>query len=148
MPNYWMIVGTPTNLEISRGLGWTLQGFKSRHGKKAAAMEPGDLLIYYVTQSQAFAAVARVTSRAFESHEIVWRSDSKPPDDYPWRVHIELVAALPVGRFLPAAPLARLMAHVAKWPAANWTLAFQGNVHALPQSDGEMLAGLIQRAAK
>ena len=145
MSNYWMIVGTPGNLEISRALGWTVQGFKSRHGKKAAAMEPGDLLIYYVTHLQAFAAVAKVTSRFFESHEQVWHSDGKP-DDYPWRVAIEPVAVLAPGRYIAAEPVAPRLAHVHKWPAANWTLAFQGNVHLLPREDGELLFSLITEA--
>jgi hypothetical protein len=31
------------------------------------------------------------------------------------------------------------MAYVAKWPAANWTLAFQGNVHEIGEADFNLI---------
>jgi len=147
MPSYWLIVGTPANFQVSAQLGWTVQGFKSRHGKKAAAMRPGDKLIYYLTQQQVLAGVATVVSTYFEAHDPVWKSEAKPGEDYPWRVHIVPDVILDAGRFLPVAPLASWLVHVRKWPAANWTLAFQGNVHLLPPEDGELLIDLIRRAS-
>jgi hypothetical protein len=147
MPNYWLIVGTAGNFEISARLGWRVQGFKSRHGKKAAAMHPGDKLIYYLTQKQVLAGVATVTSTFYEAHDPVWKSEAKPGEDYPWRVHIAADVILDPSRFLAVAPLAGRLVHVRKWPVANWTLAFQGNVHLLPPEDGELLVGLIRLAS-
>jgi hypothetical protein len=147
MPNYWLIVGTPGNFQVSARLGWTVQGFKSRHGKKAAAMRPDDKLIYYLTGEQVLAGVATVTSSSFEAHDLVWKSDAKPDEDYPWRVRIAPDIILDASRYLPVAPLAGRLVHVRKWPAANWTLAFQGNVHLLPPEDGELLIDLIRRAS-
>ncbi len=60
---YWLIVNSPDNFAISGQLGWTVQGFKSRHRKKAAAMRPGDKLIYYLTQQQVFAGIVTVSLR-------------------------------------------------------------------------------------
>jgi hypothetical protein len=147
MSNYWLIVGTQANFQVSAQLGWTVQGFKSRHGKKAAAMRPGDKLIYYLTQQQVLAGVATVASTYFEAHQPVWKSDAKLADDYPWRVQISPDVILDASRFLPVAPIASQLVHVRKWPAANWTLAFQGNVHLLPQEDGELLTERICRAS-
>ncbi len=147
MLNYWLIVGTPANFQISARLGWTIQGFKSRHGKKAAAMRPGDKLIYYLTQQQVLAGVATVTSPYFEAHDPIWKSEAKPDEDYPWRVKIAPDVILQPDQYLPAEPLASRLEHVRKWPAANWTLAFQGNVHLLPTPDGELLVGLIKKAS-
>jgi hypothetical protein len=145
MPNYWLIVGTPTNFLVSAQLGWTLQGFKRRHGKKAAAMRPGDKLIYYLTQKQVLAAATTVVSDSFEAHDPLWRSETTPSEDYPWRVRIVPDVILDPSLMLPVAPLAGRLAHVRKWPAANWTLAFQGNVHLLPPEDGELLMGLLHQ---
>ena len=147
MPNYWLIVGTPANFQVSAQLGWTVQGFKSRHGKKAAAMLPGDKLIYYLTQQQALTAVATVVSTYFEAHDPVWKSEAKPGEDYAWRVQIAPDVILDPSRFLPIAPLAGRLVHVRKWPTANWTLSFQGNVHLLPPEDGELLIDFIRRAS-
>ena len=144
----WLIVNTPANFAISAGLGWSVQGFKSRHGKKAAAMRPGDRLIYYLTQEQVFAGMAQVTSAAFEAHDLIWHSEGRPGEDYPWRVRITPLSILQPAQYLPAEPLAGRLAHVRKWPAANWTLAFQGNVHLLPVEDGELLAEQIDQATR
>jgi hypothetical protein len=148
LPSYWLIVGTAENLAITAGLGWTMQGFKSRHGKKAAAMKPGDVLVYYVTGTMAFAAVAKVRSECFESHEPVWHSESKPPDDYAWRVSISPETILATDRYIRARSLVERLTFVRKWPTENWTLAFQGNVHLLPAEDGMLLESLIRAAAR
>jgi hypothetical protein len=147
MPNYWLIVGTPANFQISAGLGWTVQGFKRRHGKKAAAMRPGDKLIYYLTGEQVLSGVATVVSMSFEAHDQVWKSEAKPAEDYPWRVQIAPDVILNPNQAIPVAPLASQLVHVRKWPAANWTLAFQGNVRLLPPGDGALLIGEIRQAA-
>jgi hypothetical protein len=144
-PNYWLIVGTPANFRISAWLGWTVQGFKSRHGKKAAAMRPGDKLIYYLTQEQVLAGVTTVVSAYFEAHNPLWTSDANAGEDYPWRVHIAPDVILDSSRYLPVAPVADRLAQFASGRRANWTLAFQGNVHLLPPEDGELLLHLIRK---
>jgi hypothetical protein len=133
---------------VSAELGWTLQGFKSRHGRKAAAMRPGDSLIYYLTKKQVLAGAATVVSNCFEAHDPLWKSEASPGEDYPWRVRIAPDVILDPSRTLPVAPLAGQLIHVRKWPAANWTLAFQGNVHLLPREDGVLLIDLIRHAAR
>jgi hypothetical protein len=144
--NYWLIVNTPANFAVSGELGWTVQGFKSRHARKAAAMRPGDMLIYYLTQHQVFAGIATVASLFFESHQRIWRSEGRPDEDYPWRVQVAPTAILTPAQYIAAEPLAARLAHVRKWPAANWTLALQGNVHLLPEADGRLLCDLIVSA--
>lgn len=38
------------------------------------------------------------------------------------------------------------MTYVAKWPAANWTLAFQGNVHKIDDDDFQLIANALDAA--
>ena len=47
---------------------------------------------------------------------------------------------------IPAEPIARQMTYVAKWPAANWTLAFQGNVHEINEDDFRVIRDAIVAA--
>ncbi len=35
------------------------------------------------------------------------------------------------------------MTYVARYPAANWTLAFQGNVHPIGEADFAMIRGAL-----
>jgi hypothetical protein len=142
--NYWIIVGSPDNFRRTAELGFTVQGIKSRHRKKAERMAPGDKLVYYVTGLKAFAGIATVESPFFESHDRIWASGDpkKAAEDYPFRVNISPDLILGIDDAVPAEPIARQMAYVAKWPAANWTLAFQGNVHEIGAAD----YGLIREA--
>lgn len=147
--NYWIIVGSPDNFAKTRELGFTLQGIKSRHRKKAEKMHPGDKIIYYVTGKKAFAGISTITSDYFESHERIWESmdPKKDAEDYPFRVRIESDLILADDQFVDAEPIARQMVYASKWPAANWTLAFQGNVHSIEKSDYELIRRGIEQAA-
>jgi predicted RNA-binding protein len=148
MPAYWIVVGSPDNFVRTAEHGFTVQGFKSRHRKKAERMKPGDKIVYYLTGRKAFAGIVTITSPFFESHERIWESSDpkKAAEDYPFRVEIEPEFVLPVADAIPAEPVARQMTYVAKWPEANWTLAFQGNLHEIGDDDYRLIRGAIVSA--
>jgi hypothetical protein len=138
----WIIVGSPENFASTREHGFSVQGIKSRHRKKAELMQPDDRIVWYITGAKAFAGHATITSPYFEDHTPIWKSrdPKKAAEDYPYRVRIEPIAVLDDGDFIPAEPIARRMSYVAKWPADNWTLAFQGNVHRIDDADFDLIA--------
>ena len=150
-PQYWILVGSAENLEATRAHGFTVQGFKSRHRKKAEAMRPGDCIVYYVTGVQGYAATARVTSEVFEDHTLIWKSKDpkKAAEDYPWRVQIEPDVVLPPGEYVPAEDIAHQLHHVQKWPKDHWRLAFQGQLHRIDEHDYELIrTALVQAASR
>lgn len=140
-PAYWIIVSSPENFARSREIGFTMQGIKSRHRKKAERMKPGDRIVYYLTGLKAFGGISTITSPYFESHDRIWASGDpkKQAEDYPYRVQTSPDLILEEGAYAAAEPIARQMAYVAKWPAANWTLAFQGNVHEIGEGDFDLI---------
>lgn len=144
-PRHWIIVGSPGNFAKTAELGFTLQGLKSRHRKKAERMAPGDRIAYYVTGRKAFAATSEITSPYFESHERIWTSNDpkKAAEDYPFRVEIKPDLALPEDDYVDAEPIARAMTHTKRWPEKNWTLAFQGNVHEISAEDFAIIRDAI-----
>lgn len=146
---YWIVVGSPDNFERTAELGFTVQGLKSRHRKKAERMKPGDKIVYYITGRKAFGGIATIESPYFESHERIWTSGDakKAAEDYPFRVEISPDLILPLDKAIPAEPVARQMTYVAKWPAKNWTLAFQGNVHEIGEEDYRLIREAIEAAA-
>lgn len=148
-PTYWIIVGSPDNFARTRELGFTIQGLKSRHRKKAERMKPGDMLAWYMTGAKAFAGTARITSPYYESHDRIWESGNpkKAAEDYPFRIEIEPDLILDEGSFADAEPVARQMEYARKWPASNWTLAFQGNVHEIGKADFDLIRDAIERSA-
>jgi len=147
-PTYWIVVGSPENFESTAQRGFIVQGLKSRHRKKAERMKPGDKIVYYLTGRKAFGGIVTIESPYFESHERIWASGDpkKAAEDYPFRVNIAPDIVLPVADAIPAEPIARRMDYVAKWPAANWTLAFQGNVHEIGENDYRLIRDAIASA--
>ena len=146
---YWIVVGSPDNFKRTAELGFTLQGLKSRHRKKAERMKPGDKIVYYITGQKAFAGVATIESPYYEDHEPIWQSKDpkRAAEDYPFRVKISPDLILPLDDAIPAEPVARQMTYVAKWPANNWTLAFQGNVHEIGAGDYQLIRQALEAAA-
>lgn len=144
-PRNWIVVGSPDNFAKTAELGFTLQGLKSRHRKKAERMAPGDRIAYYVTGRKAFAATSVIASPYFESHERIWTSNDpkKAAEDYPFRVEITPDLALPEADYVDAEPIAREMTHTKRWPEKNWTLAFQGNVHEINAADFDIIRDAI-----
>jgi predicted RNA-binding protein len=143
-PQYWMIVSSPDNFRKTRDHGFTLQGIKSRHRKRAETIRSGDRLLYYVTGRMAFAATCTVGSSVFEEHSHIWRS-ARREEDYPWRVRMRPDHILDEDEWVPAKELAYRLEYVRKWPPEHWTLAFQGHVHQLPQKDFKLIEDELRR---
>ncbi len=144
----WMLVSSPENFEQNRDLGFRQAAMKSRHRRKWERVAPGDRVFFYLTGIKAIGGECRVVGAPFESHEKVWGSASKPLEDYPWRFPTEPVVTLEPDRFVPAEPLAREMDYTKRWPESNWTLAFQGNVHELSDSDAELIEAALRRSSE
>lgn len=148
-PKYWILVSSYDNWERTVERNFTIQGMKSRHRKKAEQMRPGDKIIYYVTGLKAFAGIATITSTYVEDHEPIWVSGNakRAGEDYPFRVRIERDIVLPKAEFVPAEGIARQMIYASKWPAANWTLAFQGNIHLIPRADYDLIRAALEEVS-
>ena len=146
MPTYWCLVTSPDNIAKTRSLGFTLQGIKKGHRKKAEKMQPGDRIVLYATGKQAFAFTATITSPYFEDHAPIWTSD-KPGEDYPFRFNIQPDVVLDEADYVPASSLVEHMEYARKWPPQHWRLAFQGNVHVLPEKDFDLIEQTMKEAA-
>lgn len=142
----WIVVSGEANFEKTRSLGFELQGFKTRQRRKAERMAAGDKLVWYITKEMAFAGFATITGPFFEDHEPIWEG-KKEGEDYPWRVPIRAELVLERDRWVDAQGVARRMEYVAKWPPEHWRLAFQGNLHEIPESDFQLLRQELERAS-
>ncbi len=60
-----MIVGSLDNFRRTAELGFTIQGVKSRHRKKAERMAAGDQIAHYATGLKVFAGIATIMSPFF-----------------------------------------------------------------------------------
>jgi predicted RNA-binding protein len=147
MAQYWMIVTSKENFDITKDRDFTVQGVKSRHRKKAMEMQPGDKIMYYVTGIQKFAGIAEVTSTYFEGEDKIWKAKSKKKEEiYPWRFNIKPELILDEDDWVDSEVFKDKLEYIQKWPKEHWKLAFQGNVHNLPEADYETIKSVLQDA--
>ncbi|HEY5638861.1 MAG TPA: EVE domain-containing protein [Dehalococcoidia bacterium] len=145
---HWIVVGSEENMRIAEERGWDMFGFKSTRRAEVAAMKPGNRIIFYLTKIMKFGGIAEVTSDYYEDHEKVFRSEKKPKEDYPWRVKIKKVTVLTPEQYLDVREIGPTLEYVKKWPPEHWRLAFQGNLHQIPESDYKLIEGLMKEATK
>jgi hypothetical protein len=139
-----MLVISPENFRKTRERGFTVQGIRTRHRRRAESIREGDQVLFYVTGRMAFAATCAVLSPMFEDRSPIWRSPRRE-EDYPWRFKVRATHLLEESEWVPAREVAYRMEYVRKWPPEHWALAFQGHVHQLPQKDFKLLEQELRR---
>lgn len=145
----WIFTGSLENFRINVERRFDVIGFKERRRNQAMEFEPGDEVVFYVTGVQAFGAIAVVRSEMFEDRTPIWpQGKKKHPEPYPWRVQAEPAVVLQESEFVAAETLVGELAHIAKWPAEHWHLAFQGQLRTVTEADADLLRSRIEAAAR
>jgi len=145
---YWIVVGSPQNFDIARRRGFDIFGFKSSRRREASEMKPGDKLVFYLTGVMKLAGIATVESSYFEDHTPVWRSEKKPGEDFPFRVRVKPDVILDEPAYLDVREIGPRLAYTKKWPAEHWRLAFQGNLHQIPEEDYKLILSQMREPAR
>jgi hypothetical protein len=143
--SHWLITLSPENYAITRGMGFSLLGLRSRHRKKAERVALGDRVLYYVLEERVIPATATVTSAYFEDRHAVWVNRERRDDPFPYRVHIQPNIVLEPGEGLDAEALAPRLLYLKRWPPEQWYLALQGDVHLLSAQDFLLVEREMQR---
>jgi hypothetical protein len=143
----WVLTGSLENFRATRDHGFRVIGAKERRRRMAEQIEPGDRIVFYVTGVQAFGGMVRVTGELYEDRERIWPGKPGKADPYPWRFETEPELVLEEDEFIPAVEVVGELEHAAKWPAENWTLAFQGQLRIVSEADAQLLASRIRAAA-
>lgn len=146
--NYWMVVQTPENFEISKNMGFTLHGLKYRQRRRAQRMEPDDRMLFYISGLRKWSAIASVTSEYFEDHSPIWISHSQSNsvrEEFPFRVKISPSIVLEEDEYIDALTMGPRLEYVKRWPPENWPLAFIDTLHLLPQTDLRLVESEMKR---
>ncbi len=146
MATYWIVVGGAVNFDTARERGFDMFGFKSTRRKESALMQPGDKLIFYLTGVMKLGGIATITSEVFEDHSPVFVSKKKPQEDYPFRVQTKPDLILEPGDYLEVREIGPLLEYTRKWPPEHWRLAFQGNLHRIPEADYTLIRREMEQA--
>jgi hypothetical protein len=146
-PQTWVLTGSPENFAATRDHGFEVIGLKERRRAFAEQILPGDRIVLYVTTVMAFGASIRVTGELFEDRTKLWPGKPEKADPYPWRFPTEPELVLEEAEWVPAEGLVDELEHIRKWPRAHWTLAFQGQIRAVSESDADALLEHMRAAA-
>jgi len=147
MAKTWVLTGSLDNFRASREHGFRVIGAKEGRRRMAEQIAPGDRIVFYVTGLQAFGGMVRVTGEMYEDREKLWPGKPGKADAYPWRFETEPELVLDEDSFVAAEDVALELEHVRKWPAEHWQLAFQGQLRAVSEADGDRLDRRIREAA-
>ena len=147
-PTRWVIVNSLENFRITRDRNFDIYAIKSRHRKKAEAMQAGDSVLFYVTKLQVIAGWATITGDYFEDHQPIWGCDAERKDDYPFRFPIKPELILPEEHFIPVETFRHKIEFLKKWPDAHWRLGFQGNIRTWPEKDFKTAITELEKAGK
>jgi predicted RNA-binding protein len=139
MSRTWVLTGSLDNFRATREHGFRLIGAKEGRRRMAEQIEPGDLIVFYVTGVQAFGGAVRVMGEMHEDRTKVWPGKPGEPDAYPWRFETEPVVVLDEDDFVPAVEVVGDLEHARKWPAEHWHLAFQGQLRTVSEADSLLL---------
>ena len=124
--NYWMVVQTPENFEISKELGFTVHGLKSRNRRRAQRMEPDDRILFYVEGIRKWTAITSITSRYFEDRTPIWKSKSRG-DELPYRVKMAPSIVLNEKDYIDALELAPRLEYLKRWAPEHWPPGVRGH---------------------
>ena len=147
MPNnYWMVVQTPENHEITRGQGFTLHGLTSKQRRRARRMELDDRILFYVGgEVRKWTAIAVVKSKYFEDRTPIWESNGSRRELFPYRVKTSPSIVLDEPDYIEARVLAPRLEYVKRWPPELWPLAFFDTLHLIPQRDYRLIEDEMKR---
>lgn len=146
-PRTWVLTSSPDNHAATAAHAFSVIGMKERRRNQALQMEPGDRIVLYLTRVMRFAAAIRLTGELYEERTRIWPGKPGKQDDYPWRFACEPELVLDEPQWVTAESLKDDLAHIRKWPAEHWKLAFQGQLRTVSEADAALLMDRMHAAS-
>ena len=145
--NYWMIVETYENFQITKDMNSSLLGVGPKYKKRAQRMQPLDRVLFYIKNLRKWTATATIASHSFQDRTPIWKPIQKD-DHLIYRVKINVDLAPIEEDYIDALFLAPTLDYVKRWAPEYWPLAFQDRLHLLPQRDFKLIENEMSRNMK
>jgi len=142
--NYWMFVQTEQNFQITKSMNFKLHGLGAKYRRRADRMQPDDNVLYYVSDTKRWTALATIRSKAFEDRSPLW-SPTHRGEDFRYRVKMAPRLVLDDDEAIEALMLAPRLEYLKRWAPELWPLAFIDSVHLLPQRDFRLIEAEMKR---
>lgn len=144
---YWIVITSPENFAISRGLGFQVDGFKdNKAGHRLYKMKPGDQIVYYINRVQKFGAITEITGKSFrDDKKRIW---AEKDEIWPLRIPLKLHLALADDQLVDVRRIAGNVSFITR-PIGEpgWAVGLQGSIRSIPDEDFAFIASEIRKAA-
>ncbi|HUU93000.1 MAG TPA: AAA family ATPase [Phycisphaerae bacterium] len=139
--NYWLDLFTPETWREFRKAGSRITGFRHRMRKLASKIEPGDVLLCYVTRAKYWVGALKVVKPS-QSRARIWKEN-----EFPVRLAVEPTVDLDVSAGLP---LSELEGRVSFFSGPRDKGPYKGFLRQSPalfqnHSDGDFILGMLQK---
>ena len=140
---YWLISLNEENYNITKNLGFTIQGFNSFEKRKVSRMKPDDRVLYFLNDLKCFAATARIVSEPFEDETKYW-VNSDENELFKDRIEISPILILDSDNYIDGNIVGPSLEYIKRWRPEKWHLSLYGMLHIIPQNDYRYLEKSIQ----
>lgn len=138
---YYLALFSEQSWQEFRVHGGTVYGTTKNKQTRAAKLEPGDLLICYISKRKVFAGVLRVIGSA--------RYDETPlygQGVFPVRLDVEIAVAVDPDAGVPVQELRdRLAIFTRLKNPKSWAGFFLNSFNQFPEEDGELIVKLLEK---
>ena len=113
MVQYWLDLFTPRTWEEAQRNNFKLSGFRENRWGLVQKIEPGDILICYITRISRFSGLLKVDSKPYKNAKKarkVWKEDS-----FPCVMDVEPLLTLDFLHSIPASEVISKLTIAAKW---------------------------------
>lgn len=139
---YWLDLFSPATWQEFLDAGSEVSGFRQHRWGTVRQIKPGDYLLCYLTQVSRFVGVLEVTSEPYQDlSKSIWQ------EDFPCRLKVRVVAALPIEAAVPVTELTDQLTIFQNLKSRNaWTGHVRGSPTRWKAADGEAVVKAVLEA--
>jgi hypothetical protein len=141
-PKYWLDLFTGTTWQEFRSAGAAVSGFRESRWKTVQRIQPGDMLLCYLTGVSRWVGILEVASKPFQDSTPIWTGES-----FPCRIKVKVVVALdPEYGVSVLTQRDRLSFFQKMVSPIAWTGQFRGSPKEFKREDAEVIVADLRAA--
>jgi len=139
MPRYWLDLFTPETWTEAGQNKYLTTGFRQSRWSIVSKIRPGDRFVCYLTRIKRFCGILEATSHPYQDEEKarqIWKHDF-----FPCLVDTKPVITMDVVHSVPREEITPKLSIAAKWGGL-----VRGSPVVIPASDGDRIAGILEKS--
>ena len=141
MPSYWLIVERYENWNVDRAENFRRFGLPERSRNTAAKINPGDLLVVYVSGKNCFSDVRRVISPTIAPLKLGGPYDAA----FAFALSTEPFITPTEENWIRVQQLADRLIFLSR---TDWRQSFRNSIRPIPEVDGKLIQSLFEQGGQ